>query len=69
MPAMANCKAKARHKKVKYGSNHTFECQKPEGHDGAHEWKDDCGRTVIWFGEARQPDESTRFRFGHWVQS
>lgn len=45
--------------------NHTIQCGKPLGHDGAHETKDvGSSRCVIWYGRAdvAMPDD-TRWRF------
>lgn len=61
------CQAKARVRKSFYKESHTFRCQLPEGHEGSHSYKDGP-RTIIWFGEAHEPDYSTRFRFGHWLE-
>lgn len=51
--------------RVKRGftGNHTLRCDKPEGHDGAHEHKAEL-RSTIWFGEARPMPTDTRWRNG-----
>lgn len=62
------CAARWRHKRVKYGEAHSGRCQREEGHDGAHEWKEEGGsRTVLWFGDSVPPDV-TKYRFGRWLQ-
>ena len=45
--------------------NHTIQCGRPLGHDGAHETKDvGSSRSVIWYGrtDAIMPSD-TRWRF------
>lgn len=59
----ARCIAEARAKQSRSGSAHTYRCQRMEGHEGAHEYKNE-GRTVTWYGEARKQEDNTRFRFG-----
>ena len=63
------CEAESTARHVHYGSTHTVRCQLDEGHEGLHTWKDDAGRTKLWGGEPRKAQQSTRFRFGSWVQS
>jgi len=57
--------------RVKRGfERHSIRCQKPAGHEGAHENKDDAGRTVLWFSDSpqTQPEDTTRYRFGRWLE-
>lgn len=47
----------------------TVRCQKPEGHNGAHEHRfggAQEGRVTTWYGEPKKADDwaATRFRFG-----
>jgi hypothetical protein len=59
------CPAEARTgNSMKPSGPHTHRCQKPAGHDGAHEWSNGAGRTVIWYGEARKQEDDTRYRYG-----
>lgn len=60
------CPAVARHKVTKFSDPHSFPCQKPQGHEGAHEYRRDT-RTVIWFGDAK-PHDNTKLRFGKWLE-
>lgn len=63
IPDEPRCIAESRSKPSKYDSPHTYRCQKPEGHDGAHEYKHD-NRTVTWYGEARKQEDNTKYRYG-----
>jgi hypothetical protein len=62
------CIAETRSKPTHYASPHTYRCQLEHGHEGGHKWTDGT-RSKLWFGEARQQSQPTRFRFGTWVQS
>lgn len=59
----SRCIAEARSKQGEFSSHHTYRCQRPEGHDGAHEYRHDV-RTVTWYGEPRKQEDDTRFRYG-----
>jgi hypothetical protein len=61
------CGAYTRFRPTRYDSHHTVQCQKDAGHDGMHEWQKDA-RTVYWAGPAVRTDETTRLRFGRWVE-
>jgi len=47
------------------GVNHSIQCGKPSGHDGAHETKDvGNSRSVLWYGRVDVPlPDNTRWRF------
>lgn len=40
-------------------------CQKPDGHDGLHEWKDPVhpGHSKLWAGNITEPVSFTSYRF------
>lgn len=61
------CEAHTRFKPTRYESHHTVRCRLEAGHEGLHEWAKDA-RTVMWGGPATRPDESTRLRFGEWLE-
>lgn len=57
------CQAKTRFKPLKYGENHTIQCEKEPGHDGAHCWRRDT-REVSWYGPVKELQDNTRWRHG-----
>ena len=43
----------------------TVRCQKDDGHDGLHEWRDSVhpGHSKLWAGNVTEPQTSTAYRF------
>lgn len=62
------CEAHTRFKPTQYESHHTVRCQLDKGHEGLHTWTRDA-RSVYWAGPETKPDETTRLRFGRWLES
>lgn len=67
MPGDNRCAAHTRFKPTRYDSHHTVQCQLDSGHEGMHLWQREA-RSVYWCGPEVKPDETTRYRFGRWLE-
>lgn len=64
----SRCAAHTRFKPTEYSDNHTVRCQLDADHEGAHTWRRDA-REVSWYGPATGVEDTTRLRFGRWLEN